>query len=253
MLLIGGSSRIPLVAQLVSAELGRSVTVHADPQVAIALGAALGGRPADTAYWADTADRADTDPTGAGVKPDTPVPTTIRTAGLAGSAVSEPAQPEIPNRPSLTAIPLDVESADDQWCPARPRRFKQFAAAGVLVLLGGTASVLYVTSHSGPISPAVAVPPAPATPVTTVRAPNPGSGNDSPSGDFTETVHPTPPAAPSKPAVRPVKPKQTAVRELQTTRVTRDSRPTSRSKPSASPTPSPRAPIPAWVEAARNG
>ncbi|HVL85087.1 MAG TPA: Hsp70 family protein [Pseudonocardia sp.] len=40
-LLVGGSSRIPLVAQLVSAEFGRPVAVDADPKNAIALGAAL--------------------------------------------------------------------------------------------------------------------------------------------------------------------------------------------------------------------
>ncbi len=42
-LLVGGSSRVPLVAQLVSAQLGRPVAVDADPNVAIALGAALSG------------------------------------------------------------------------------------------------------------------------------------------------------------------------------------------------------------------
>ncbi|HEX2062890.1 MAG TPA: Hsp70 family protein [Acidimicrobiales bacterium] len=40
-LLVGGSSRIPLVGQLVSTELGRPVAVDAHPKHAIALGAAL--------------------------------------------------------------------------------------------------------------------------------------------------------------------------------------------------------------------
>ncbi|MET0191020.1 MAG: Hsp70 family protein, partial [Pseudonocardia sediminis] len=40
-LLVGGSSRIPLVAQLVSEQLGRPVSVDADPKNAIAKGAAL--------------------------------------------------------------------------------------------------------------------------------------------------------------------------------------------------------------------
>ncbi len=43
-LLVGGSSRIPLVAQLVSAELGRSIAVDADPKAVIATGAALSAR-----------------------------------------------------------------------------------------------------------------------------------------------------------------------------------------------------------------
>ena len=40
-LLVGGSSRIPLVAQMVGAEIGRPVAVDAHPKHAIALGAAL--------------------------------------------------------------------------------------------------------------------------------------------------------------------------------------------------------------------
>lgn len=44
-LLVGGSSRIPLVAQLVSEQLGRPVAVDADPKNAIAKGAALAISP----------------------------------------------------------------------------------------------------------------------------------------------------------------------------------------------------------------
>ncbi len=44
-LLVGGSSRIPLVAQTVSERLGRPVSVDADPKNAIAKGAALGVEP----------------------------------------------------------------------------------------------------------------------------------------------------------------------------------------------------------------
>ena len=46
-LLVGGSSRIPLVAQLVGAELGRPVAVDAHPKHAVALGAALAAASAD--------------------------------------------------------------------------------------------------------------------------------------------------------------------------------------------------------------
>jgi molecular chaperone DnaK (HSP70) len=50
-LLVGGSSRIPLVGQLVSDELGRPVAVDAHPKHTIALGAALGAarRPIEDA------------------------------------------------------------------------------------------------------------------------------------------------------------------------------------------------------------
>ena len=46
-LLVGGSSRVPLVAQLLSAELGRPVAVDADPKASVALGAVL----VATAAW----------------------------------------------------------------------------------------------------------------------------------------------------------------------------------------------------------
>jgi molecular chaperone DnaK len=45
-LLVGGSSRIPMVAQMVSAELGRPVAVDAHPKHSIALGAAIAAGPA---------------------------------------------------------------------------------------------------------------------------------------------------------------------------------------------------------------
>jgi len=48
-LLVGGSSRIPLVAQLVGAELGRPVNVDTHPKLSIALGAAaLGAEASET-------------------------------------------------------------------------------------------------------------------------------------------------------------------------------------------------------------
>lgn len=61
-LLVGGSSRIPLVAQMVGAELGRPVAVDAHPKHGIALGAALvaaqraGDSTADDAVVAAIAD-----------------------------------------------------------------------------------------------------------------------------------------------------------------------------------------------------
>jgi molecular chaperone DnaK (HSP70) len=47
-LLVGGSSRIPLIAETVARELGRPVLDHAHPKYAVALGAAsiAAARPA---------------------------------------------------------------------------------------------------------------------------------------------------------------------------------------------------------------
>ncbi|OLT05046.1 hypothetical protein BJF90_20490 [Pseudonocardia sp. CNS-004] len=51
-LLVGGSSRIPLVGQLVSEMLGRPVTVDVDPKNAISMGAVLSLQPAPSATGA---------------------------------------------------------------------------------------------------------------------------------------------------------------------------------------------------------
>jgi molecular chaperone DnaK (HSP70) len=68
-LLVGGSSRIPLVGQLVSAELGRPVAVDAHPKHAIALGAALGAarRPAEDTVVVESEE---TDEASAQAEPD---------------------------------------------------------------------------------------------------------------------------------------------------------------------------------------
>lgn len=47
-LLVGGSSRIPLVAELLAAALGRPITTDANPKLAVALGAALSIEPTIT-------------------------------------------------------------------------------------------------------------------------------------------------------------------------------------------------------------
>ncbi|MBV9161461.1 MAG: Hsp70 family protein [Pseudonocardiales bacterium] len=202
-LLVGGSSRVPLVAQLVSAELGRPVAIDADPKAAIALGAALVALPTDTTA-ADLA----CDPPAQGDA--VPAPPTVRTE----SQVPGFAQVEAPQRPSLTAIPLDVESAQLHWRRASSRRVKRVTLAGVLALItaAGVASVPFLTSHSGPIpqanagTPAPSAPLAPRTSAADAASPtaNAGSGRANNESSWREgsggAVHTTPPAEPDKPA-----------------------------------------------------
>ncbi|MCW2716966.1 Hsp70 family protein [Pseudonocardia sp.] len=93
-LLVGGSSRIPLVAQLVSEQLGRPVAVDADPKNAIAKGAALAISPKPTASWPEVA--IVPVPAAAGA-----VAAGMGVAGLAASA----APPVRPPRPPLPGSP----------------------------------------------------------------------------------------------------------------------------------------------------
>ncbi|MGH7535773.1 MAG: Hsp70 family protein, partial [Gemmatimonadales bacterium] len=205
-LLVGGSSRVPLVAQLVSAELGRPVAIDADPKAAIALGAALSALPADTTVGTAPT----TDEPAPGEVPDE-APTL-----LTGTDESVLAHPSEPTRPSLPAIPLGAESAEHQLRRARTRRVTQVVLAGALALFtaAGVVSIPFLTSRSGPIPPANAGTPTSEAPVAPGEASpeaNPPASNAPPanggsyeggslSGRSGAGVRVTSPAGPNKPA-----------------------------------------------------
>ena len=116
-LLVGGSSRMPIVSQLVGAELGRPVVVDAHPKHAIALGAAIvasgqtaiGGTPTETMAVVPNGDRAqrstpsDLRPPEAPPHPDLvdvdPADARTRTAPALSSATPRPAGPIQPAGP----------------------------------------------------------------------------------------------------------------------------------------------------------
>lgn len=77
-LLVGGSSRLPIVAQLVGSEMGRPVAVDAHPKHGIALGAAIVAAQRDVADAAATSEVA--------AIAETPSPATG--AGAAGAAIA---------------------------------------------------------------------------------------------------------------------------------------------------------------------
>lgn len=219
-LLVGGSSRVPLVAQLVSAELGRPVAIDADPKAAIALGAALFALPPDTTAPSSditAAEPVDEAPAHSDAVPaPSPVPTESAASGFA--------PPRTPQRPSLTAIPLDLDPARLHARHASSRRGTRVALAGVLALIAaaGVASILVLTSRGAPLPQANAgtpaprsplapraslggaAPPAPILPGTDAASPaaNTASGatSDKSSGSEGAGEHPrtAPPAAPNK-------------------------------------------------------
>jgi actin-like ATPase involved in cell morphogenesis len=178
-LLVGGSSRVPLVAQAVSAELGRPVAVDADPKAAIALGAAWSALPAAPPEAAHGA-----------------VPAAVSATASAGSAEPEAGEceEERADRPALTAIPLEVEPVELEWRRARVRQVKRVALAGALALItaAGVASVPLLTSRGGPVPPAAA---------GTAPAPTPSAPDApaSPAGN-TPQVNPATDSGPTAPA-----------------------------------------------------
>ena len=124
-LLVGGSSRIPLVAQLVGAELGRPVTVDVHPKHAVALGAAL---------IAGTPDAAPTEPVPAVLAPlltaPSPAPPapTVPMPTVAAPTVAAPTVPvPVPPRPSPPPT----------GAPRRPARWILVAAGALVVVAVG--------------------------------------------------------------------------------------------------------------------
>ncbi len=109
-LLVGGSSRIPLIAQLVSAELGRPIAIDVHPKHSVALGAAvIAGDGAGRATPAVVVAASPTTPTTpAAGAPAGPIPTgPPGVAAPAGSsfAAPSPSAPPVQSSPTLPAAP----------------------------------------------------------------------------------------------------------------------------------------------------
>jgi YVTN family beta-propeller protein len=87
-LLVGGSSRIPLVGQLVAAEMGRPVAVDVHPKHAVALGAALdaAGGPDEVRTPASVPATPAARPAPAAAPAAAPVPTPVHAAGAGTGA-----------------------------------------------------------------------------------------------------------------------------------------------------------------------
>jgi len=98
-LLVGGSSRIPLVAELVSQQLGRPVAVDADPKNAIAKGAALALTPAGASGTGGHSARPDQGRRPIGPLPAPGMPGSTATgawAGPSGTGGTPPLRPGVP-------------------------------------------------------------------------------------------------------------------------------------------------------------
>ena len=182
------------------------------------------------------------------------VPTTIGAGGLARSDVSEPASTEILRRPFWSAIPLDIEPADAQRRRAISRRFKRFAAAGVLavIFVGGVASVPSLTSRSDSIPPAGTGSPTSPDPASPIPAPHAGSGKGPGSEGSIGAINSAPADASGTPADDPAPPAAAAVPAPHAVQASSPKQTPSRPKSpaSAATQPAPHTPaIPAEVQA----
>jgi actin-like ATPase involved in cell morphogenesis len=189
-LLVGGSSRIPLVAQLVSSGLGRPVAVDTHPKHAVALGAAIVAAraagalaPADRAA-AGAARPAPPTTTSAASQPAPPGAAAAPTAAPALSAGALGHQPPPPGAsPSPTPAPPTAPTQAAPYLPSAP--------------------------PSPPQAPAAAAPPSPHPPPPGAGAPPPhappGQGpppgaHARPSGAYGASHPGTPPSGYAPPA-----------------------------------------------------
>jgi molecular chaperone DnaK len=134
-LLVGGSSRIPLVAQLVSAAFDRPVAVDADPKNAIALGAALAISPRPESWPAVSI------PPVAPPTEHVPVPAPAEDA----THLLPPADPP---RPGYPAAPPDLSPTPAATGARRP--VLVFGAGGLLVAAAIATALMYTPEPPDP-------------------------------------------------------------------------------------------------------
>ena len=141
-LLVGGSSRIPMVAELITAELGRPVAVDSDPKHVVALGAARLGamrrvsEPALLGPAAVAASAASTAPASSVSPPPPPQPLT---------AVPAPAE-----APAPAAHPRETEDSERAEAPThRRRRWIPIAAGAAAVVAAAVAAILLLSGGGG--------------------------------------------------------------------------------------------------------
>jgi len=144
-LLVGGSSRIPLIAQMVMAQIGRPAAVDARPKEAISLGAAL------VAFRAAR----QTAPVVAASPPPAPQPTAPVVAALQSPAhqpapAPQPA-PLPPPPPARTPTPASGSTAQPGSTPPSADSSRRWlvAALGVLIAVAAVTALILAQRDPG--------------------------------------------------------------------------------------------------------
>jgi molecular chaperone DnaK len=210
-LLVGGSSRIPLVSQVIAAEFGRAPAMDADPKTTVAVGAARFLAPASV----PSEDSADTASMLSAVPPARAVP---------------------PVRPQMATMLSGDEGSMAEPVRDRSRKAVLGAAALVLVIVAGVAAALGspkladALRHSGTIHSAGGAP-APSQSASPTGAKPRSKGG---SGAGSRTNSPAPSATTSKATSS-----LAAIQSPSKSTPTRSPSPTPTPQQSSSPTPTP--------------
>ncbi len=161
-LLVGGSSRIPLVAQLLSERFGELVRVDIDPVHAVAKGAAIAAHA-----LADEA--AGTDRPVMPTRPGRPLPGSSAAPSPPASAPAGPAAPTVPGTPHAPVVPAAVPESSNG---ARPNSLPPPPWLADPPAAPVSSTPAPATPPAAPVSstPAPATPPA--APVSSTPAPS---------------------------------------------------------------------------------
>jgi actin-like ATPase involved in cell morphogenesis len=171
-LLVGGSSRIPLVAEIVGNELGRPVAVDAHPKHAVALGAAMAALAAsDTGATAPVVvvppREPITEPT-----PDPMATTAMATAPIVAAAAMSPTD-QFAATPTEVVAATPTEFAPPPAAEPSDRSTRTKAIVGIaaaVVILGGIGAALALAGGDD-TAPAAATQPSVSTPTTVTTIP----------------------------------------------------------------------------------
>ena len=216
-LLVGGSSRIPLVAEMVRDATGRPVAVDAHPKHTMALGAAhvaqqragavgVGGAALGTAAAAGAAIPAGSEPTATAADPTAPdtrpevaaAPSAAAAAaaadGVAIAADFSTAETRSMDAPDAAPAPLTASGAGASG--VRPRRMLPvgLAIAGVAVV---AAVAIAASNMLGGGGGAPTASPAPSIAIVPSASPSPSIATPSPSPVVTPSPSPSPSLAPT--------------------------------------------------------
>jgi molecular chaperone DnaK len=270
-LLVGGSSRIPLVGQLVSELLGRPVSVDADPKNAISMGAVLSLQPAPTgtgpraprvpaprsggsARFPIAAAAAGAPPLGGGGAPQGPYGPPAGQGGYgpgplgAGASSSLPPHRPAPPRPPVAPPPRPAATYppdfDDQpafepgydYAPERRGKSPSWlVTAGAIGAAVAVVAAVFLWPRPD-VEPADSTSPLPSTPTQQTTEPAPTTTRPTPSEEPTAT-RPVPPPQPrptTQPPATTTQPPATTTQPPATTAPPTSEPPTS--EPSIEPT-----------------
>ncbi|NLD75904.1 MAG: Hsp70 family protein [Acidimicrobiales bacterium] len=177
-LLVGGSSRIPLVAQLVGNEFGRPVALDTDPTNSVALGTALvaARQIEDEATDHDTAGHDTTDVTGA---PAAAIPSTPPASESDLEPEPDPKPEPEPEPETQTEPALEPEIEPHLTDGGPSSRTPVLVGAGLAVVAALVAGYLVFRGSGGDPDPVQAAPPP--TEIST-SGPEPTAGPDPTTG-----------------------------------------------------------------------